>query len=109
MVGFLILSGQFKITLVAELGNPAHCYVRFGPRRRPWRLLASLRFQRNAQDYEESRQGMTVFAGDAASFHEWQFRLQIKKSLGTAEELPALTAKVVDALRGEALSCAMEI
>ena len=71
--------------------------------------LASLRFQRNAQDYEESRQGMTVFAGDAASFHEWQFRLQIKKSLCTAEELPALTAKVVDALRGEALSCAMEI
>ena len=70
--------------------------------------LASLRFQRNAQDYEESRQGMT-FAGDAASFHEWQFRLQIKKSLCKAEELPALTAKVVDALHGEALSCAMEI
>ena len=71
--------------------------------------LASLRFQRNAQDYEETRQGMTVFAGDAASFHEWQFRLQIKKSSCKAEELPALTAKVVDALRGEALSCAMEI
>ena len=44
-----------------------------------------------------------------ASFHEWQFRLQIKKSLCKAEELPALTAKVVDALRGEVLSCAMEI
>ena len=42
-------------------------------------------------------------------FHEWQFRLQIKKSLCKAEELSALTAKVVDALRGEALSCAMEI
>ena len=27
--------------------------------------LASLRFQRNAQDYEETRQGMTVFAGEA--------------------------------------------
>ena len=62
--------------------------------------LASLRFQRNAQDYEGSRQGMSVFAGDAASFHEWQFRVQIKKSLCKAEELPALTAKVVDALRG---------
>ena len=71
--------------------------------------LASLRFQRNAQDYEETRQGMTVFAGDAASFHEWQFRLRIKKSLCKAEELPALTAKVVDASRGEALLCAMEI
>ena len=71
--------------------------------------LASLRFQRNAQDYEESRTGMTVFAGDTASFHEWQFRLQIKMSLCKAEGLPALTAKVVDALRGEALSCAMEI
>ena len=70
--------------------------------------LASLRFQRNAQDYEETRQEMTGFAGDTASFHEWQFRLQIKKSLCKAEELPALTAKVVDALRGEALSCAME-
>ena len=115
-------------------GNPAHCYVRFGPRRWPsrsahshlqllffsstygsdWSLcvvvaLASLRFQRNAQDYEETRQGMTVFAGDAASFHEWQFLLHIKKSVCKAEELPALTAKVVDALRGEALSCAMEI
>ena len=75
--------------------NPAHCYARFGPRRWPSRLaqllffsftyggdwslsvvmaLASLRFQRNAQDYEEMRQGMTVFAGGAASFHEWQFR-----------------------------------
>ena len=71
--------------------------------------LASLRFQRNAQDNEETRQGMTVFAGDAASFHEGQFRLQIRKSLCAAEELPALTAKVVDALRGEALSCAMEV
>ena len=29
--------------------------------------LGSLRFQRNAQDYEESRQGMTV---ETASFHE---------------------------------------
>ena len=71
--------------------------------------LASLRFQRSAQDYEETRQGMTVFAGDAASFHEWQFQFQIKKSSYKADELPALTAKVVDALRGEALSCAMEI
>ena len=34
-----------------------------------------------------------------------QFRLQIKKSLCKADELPALTAKVVDALR----RCAMEI
>ena len=55
--------------------------------------LASLRFQSNAQDCEESRQGMTVFAGDAASFHEWQFRLQIKKSLCTAEEFPALNGR----------------
>ena len=38
-----------------------------------------------------------------------KIRLQIKKSLCTAEELPALTAKVVDASRGEAFSCAMEI
>ena len=53
--------------------------------------------------------GMTVFAGDAGSFHEWQFRLQIKKSLCKAQKLPALTAKVVDASRGEALSCAMDI
>ena len=71
--------------------------------------LASLRYLRNAHDYEETRQGMTVFAGDAASFHEWKFRLQIKKSSCKADELPVLTAKVVDALRGEALSCAMEI
>ena len=50
--------------------------------------LASLRFQRNAQDYEETRQGMTVFAGDAASFHEWQFRLQIKKVVMQGRRAP---------------------
>ena len=70
--------------------------------------LASLRFQRDVQDNEETRQGMTAFAGDAPSFHEWQFRLQIKKSSCKADELPALTAKVVDALHGESLSCGME-
>ena len=85
----------------SEAGKPAQCYVRFGHRVEHilncnycfssstyggyWTLsvvmaLASLRFQRNAQDYEETRQGMTVFIGDAASFHERQFRLQIKKS-----------------------------
>ena len=42
-------------------------------------------------------------------FTSGKFRLQIKKSSCKADELPALTAKVVDALRGEALSCAMEI
>ena len=129
----LIRLGQFKITLVAELGiqpslrsfwteTSAITFSTFSIAvtvfLRPPTVatgacvlmaLASLRFQRNAQDYEETRQGMTVFAGDAASFHEWQFHLQIKKSLCKAEELPALTAKVVDALRGEALSCAMEI
>ena len=123
-----------EITLVAELGIQPIVTCALGPRRWPSRLahshlqllsfsstyggdwslcvvmaLASLRFQRNAQDYEKTRLRMTVVAGDAASFHEWQFRLQIKKSLCKAEELPALTAKVVDALRGEALSCAMEI
>ena len=70
--------------------------------------LASLRFQRNAQDCEETRQGMTVFAGDAASFHEWQFRLQIKKSLCKADELPALTAKVVDASRHGDWTCQVD-
>ena len=71
--------------------------------------LASLRFQHNAQDYEESRQGMTVFAGVPPRFTSDNFVFRSRKSLCTAEELPALTAKVVDALRGEALSCAMEI
>ena len=118
----LIRSGQFKITLVAELGiqpllrsfwteTSAITFSTFSIAvtvfLRPPTVAtgacvlmapASLCFQRNAQDYEESRQGMTVFAGHAASFHEWQFRLQIKKSLCKAEELPALTAKVVDAL-----------
>ena len=64
--------------------------------------LASLRFQRNAQDYEESRQGMTVFAGDA--------RLVSRVAISSSDqEVVMHTAKVVGALRGEALSCAMEI
>ena len=133
VVGFLIRSGQYIITLVAELGiqplirsfwtetsaitfRHSQFLLLFflrpptvATRARVLKALASMRYQRNAQGYEESRQGMAVFAGDAASFHEWHFRLQIKKSLCTAEELPVLTAKVIDASRGEALSRAMEI
>ena len=113
----LIRSGQFTITLVAELGIQSLL-------RSFWTETSAITFSTfsiavtvflrpltvaNAQDYEESRKGLTVVAGDAASFHERQFLLQIKKSLCKAEELPALTAKVVDVSRGEALSFAMEI
>ena len=49
---------------------------------------------------------MIVFVGDAASFH---VAISSSDQLCKAEELPALTAKVVDVSRGEALSCAMEI
>ena len=100
VVGFLILSGQFIITLVAELGIQPLI-------RSFWTETSAITFStfsiavtvfpsstyggdlslsvdgaciiafsaQCTKDYEESRQGMTVFAGDAASFHEWQFRL----------------------------------
>ena len=59
--------------------------------------LASLRFQRNAQDYEESRQGMIVFAGDAASFYEWQ--------ISSSDQEVVMQARRASCTDGESRSC----
>ena len=49
---------------------------------------------------------MTVFAGDAALVStSGNFVFRSRSRYARLEELPVLMAKVIDALRGEALSC----
>ena len=99
----LIRSGQFKITLVAELGIQAIVTCVLDRDARPSRLahshlqllffsstyggdwslsvvmaLASLRFQRNAQDYEETRQGNDRF--------RWRCRLVLRVAISSSDQ-----------------------
>ncbi len=72
--------------------------------------LASLRFRRD-DDHSKitDKHGQYLFDGDAASFHEWQFRVQMKMSATEKKDRPGLSAKIVDGLRGDAFSIAMDI
>ena len=72
--------------------------------------LASLRFRRD-DDHSKitDKHGQYLFDGDAASFHEWQFRVQMKMSATEKKDRPTLSAKIVDGLRGDAFSIAMDI
>ena len=72
--------------------------------------LASLRFQRNAQDYEETRQGNDCFRWRCRlRFTSGNFVFRSRSRYARQKSFLHWTAKVVHASRGEALSCAMEI
>ena len=59
--------------------------------------------------YIETKQGSYVYHGDAGSFHEWEFRTQLRVR-GKKEEFYAeAVSKVVDGLRGDAFIVAQEV
>ncbi len=71
--------------------------------------LHSLKFHRVTDEMSETRSGVITLGWDASSFHGKQFRMLIKIKTTKSQDRPALTAKVADALRGDALASAMEI
>jgi hypothetical protein len=74
--------------------------------------VASVLYSRGGSHPAEiTKNGSYVFSGDAASYHEWEFRTRLRiKAAGDEPRFYAeAMSKVVDGLRGEAFVVAKEI
>ena len=72
-------------------------------------VVTSLAFRRGGQVAPETKDGAAIYHGDAAYYHEWEFKTRMKLTSGTKEQFPTRMAQVVNGLRGEALAIAMQI
>ena len=67
-------------------------------------------FQTGPITWQETKQGSIIFSGEAASFHDWEFRTRMKMMGCTDPSKYAENmSKIMDGLRGEAFTLAMEI
>ncbi len=84
-------------------GDFALCH--FGPS--AIRVAAST--WRSADTLSEARSGATIYDGVPPPLHEWRFRFEVRMSATTPENITMLTARTMEALKGDALAAAMEI
>ena len=67
--------------------------------------VASVLFTRGGDGHQVTKSGSYIYYGDAANFHEWEFRtrLRVKAANTEAEKYAEAMSRVIDGLRGEAL------
>ena len=70
--------------------------------------IASLRYDANSS-IQETKSGVFVYDGSAASFHEWEFRTSMRARCSKEEDLPRMMNSIVESLRGEVGQVAMDI
>ena len=70
--------------------------------------LASLRYDSNSS-VEETNSGVFVYDGNAARFHEWTFRTQMRARSSKEEDRDRTMNHIIESLRGEAGRVAMDI
>ena len=70
--------------------------------------IASLRYD-TAAEVNESRNGVFIYDGGAAKYHEWSFRTSMRMSSQKEEDMPKTMSMIIDALRGDAAQIAMDI
>ena len=70
--------------------------------------LASLRYD-SASKVEDTKSGFYIFNGDAQFFDEWHFRTGIRWMSSKDEDKPKTMSQIIEALRGDAASVAMDI
>ena len=61
------------------------------------------------QRFEETKNGAFIYYGDAALFHEWEFRTRLKVRSKTRDHYAEAMSKVVDGLRGDAFVVAQGV
>ena len=52
--------------------------------------------------FQETKSGSYIYHGDAATFHEWEFRTRLRVKGKSADHYAEAMSKVVDGLRGDA-------
>ena len=72
--------------------------------------VSSVLYLRDAAgNHAETRSGANIYDGDAASFHEWEFRTRLRIGGKTGDQYIEAMSKVCDGLRGEAFVAAQEV
>ena len=68
--------------------------------------VSSVLYQNDiAGNYAETCTGAYIFFGDAASFHEWEFRTRLRTASRTGDQYMEAMSKVCDGLRSDAICC----
>ena len=70
--------------------------------------LSSLRHDADGY-HNENRGGYIIYSGDAMKFHEWEFKTRMRVRTAKAEDRLKVVQEIVDSLRGEAASIAMDL
>ena len=70
--------------------------------------VCSVLFQ-GPNDFQETRAGGYIYRGEAATFHEWEFRIKVRSAAKTGDAYADAAAKIVDALRDDAFVVAQEV
>ena len=60
-------------------------------------------------NHAETSSGASFYYGDAASFHEWEFRTRLRIAGKTGDQYIEAVSKVCDGLRGDAFVAAQEV
>jgi hypothetical protein len=73
--------------------------------------ISSLRFRSSVYETkpQETKSGAYIYAGEASGFHEWELRARMRLAGIKEEDLGPVSNKLVEGLRGDAFSAAMEI
>ena len=72
--------------------------------------VSSVLYMRDeAGNHAETRTGAKIYCGDAASFHEWDFRTRLRIAGKSCDQHIELMSKVCDGLRGDAFVAAQEV
>ena len=70
--------------------------------------ILALTYQHNFQ-YEGTRDGVPIYDGSAAGFHDWSFRTQVKWSAAKAEDKSRVMSQIIEGLRGDAADIVRDI
>ena len=72
--------------------------------------VSSVLYLRDAGgNHSGTRTGACIYHGDAASFHEWEFRTRLRIASKTGDDYIEAMSKVYDGLRGDAFVAAQEV
>ena len=73
--------------------------------------ISSLRYRRWAPTGlpAETKGGAFIYDGSASTFHEFEFRTMMRFQTAKPEDRPAVAAKIVEGLRGDAFAIARDV
>ena len=71
--------------------------------------VSSVLFHRGHENFKETRAGTYIYAGEPATFHEWEFRTKLRSFGKRGDQYVTETSKIVDGLRGDAFVVAQDV